>query len=556
MSYVRDLVIGDEHTGGAVSTTRPRSGQTLSRRDMLRFTGLAGVAAAFSSTLAACGGPASTNTTGDAVESITAVIGYGNNQTWDPLQTASAFSMAAMLHCYESLVEGDSITREPYAGLAKALPDDVSGTNFTVELRDGATWHDGKPVTADDVVFTYARALDPQEAVLVRTFLASWLQEVRKVDERTVEFVLAKPFPYVLQRLQTVKIVPKHVFDGKWEDAVSGKVVGSGPYKVTEQAPLSHTRFERFDDYNGPRPAVYQTMLWNSIVEASPRVAKISGGRPAAQIVENIPPANAEQLEKDGRTVEFADGGNNLWLMFNTTRAPFDNKLVRQALHYAIDKEKMIEVGLKGKGTPGTSFINPALPSSQPAVNDFAYDPDKARALLAQAGITGLQVTLSTTNTTLVADSVNVIKEGWDAIGVATTLDSQDTKALFSKLDSGFDFQVVSTTQNAEQFGNDPDLLIRYYYSGAGVAAKYSRWTGADAQALVRLLDQAAEETDEGARKTLTKQVLDLLSDHAVVYPIVFTQNGTAWDPKALSGVRAQGYPGINLNQAKPGGAA
>ena len=536
--------------------TRPGSGQTFSRRDVLRYTGLAGVAAAFSSTLAACGGPASTNATGDSVESITAVIGYGNNQTWDPLQTASAFSMAAMLHCYESLVEGDQLTREPYAGLAKALPEDVTGTSFSFELRDGAKWHDGQPVTADDVVFTYTRALDPTENVLVRTFLAGWLQEVRKTGDRTVEFVLAKPFPYALQRIQTVKIVPKHVFDGKWADAVGGKVVGSGPYKVVEQAPLSHTRFERFDDYNGPRPGAYKSMLWNSIVDAAPRVAKISGAKPAAQIVENIPPANADQLASDGRTVEFADGGNNLWLMFNTTHAPFDNKLVRQALHYAIDSEKMIEVGLKGRGTAGTSFINPKFDSSQPAVHDFNHDPEKARQLLAQAGASNLSITLSTSNTTLVADCVNVIKEGWDAIGVTTTLDSQDTKALFSKLDSGADFQVVATTQNAEQFGNDPDLLIRYYYAGAGVAAKYSRWTGAEAQSLLALLDEASTETDEGAREELTKEILDLIAEEAVVYPIVFTHNGTAWDPSVLSGVKAQGYPGINLNQAKPGGSA
>jgi peptide/nickel transport system substrate-binding protein len=539
-----------------VSKTPPGSGSSFSRRDMLRFTGLAGVAAAFSSSLAACGGPASTNATGSTVDSITAVIGYGNNQTWDPLQTASAFSMAAILHSYESLVEGDPITRESYAGLAKELPKDVTGTSFKVELRDGAKWHDGQPVTADDVVFTFTRALDPKENVLVRTFLVPWLTEVKKVDDTTVEFVLSKPFPYVLERLQTVKICPKHVFDGKWADAVSGKVVGSGPYKVVEQAPLSFTRFEKFDDYNGPRPAVYKKMLWNSIVEAAPRVAKISGAKPAAQIAENIPPANAEQLEKDGRTVQFADGGNNLWLMFNTTHAPFDNKLVRQALHHAIDREKMIKVGLKGKGSAGTSFINPKLPESQPAANDLAYDPDKAKDLLRQAGITSLSVTLSTTNTTLVADCVNVIKEGWDAIGVQTTLDSQDTKALFSKLDSGFDFQVVATTQNAQQFGNDPDLQIRYYYAGAGVAVKYARWTGPDQQKLMSLLDEAASETDAGKRDKTTKKSLDLLADQVVVYPLVFTQLGTAWDPKAVSGVRAQGYPGINLNQAKPGSSA
>lgn len=539
-----------------MSKTPPGSGQSFNRRDMLRFTGLAGVAAAFSSSLAACGGPASTNATGNTVDSITAVIGYGNNQTWDPLQTASAFSMAGNLHAYESLVEGDPITRESYAGLAKELPKDVTGTSFKIQLRDGAKWHDGQPVTTDDVVFTFIRALDPTENVLVRTFLQPWLKEVRKVDDTTVEFVLNQAFPYVLERLQTVKICPKHVFDGKWVDAIAGKVVGSGPYKVVEQAPLSFTRFEKFDDYNGPRPAVYKKMLWNSIVEAAPRVAKISGAKPAAQIVENIPPANAEQLQKDGRTVQFADGGNNLWLMFNTSFAPFDNKLVRQALHHAVDREKMIKVGLKGKGNAGTSFINPKLDSSQPAANKLEYDPDKAKDLLRQAGVTSLAVTLSTTNTTLVADCVNVIKEGWDAIGVTTTLDTQDTKALFSKLDGGFNFQVVATTQNPQQFGNDPDLLIRYTYAGSGVVPKYTKWSGPDQQQLLGLLDQAAAETDDGERKKITKKALDMLADQVVVYPLVFTQLGTAWDPKSISGVRAQGYPGINLNQAKPGSSA
>lgn len=518
---------------------------------MLRYSGMVGAAAMLSSTLAACGGPSSTNKSGSSKDSITAVIGYGNNQTWDPLQTASAFSMAAILHTYESLVEGDPITRAPYAGLAKALPADVSGTSLTFELREGAKWHDGHPVTADDVVFTYDRALDPTENVLIRSFFALWLDKVVKVDDTTVRFELKFPFPYALERIQTCKIVPKHVFAGNWDQAKNGKVVGSGPYKVTEQAPLSHTSFAKFDDYNGPRPAVYKTMLWKSIVDAAPRVAAISGANPQAQIVENIPAANADQLRKAGRQVQFADGGNNLFLLFNTAHKPFDDKLVRQALHYAIDKQKMVEIGLKGAGTPATSFINPKLPSSQPAALDYAYDPDKAKALLRQAGVSKLKVSLWTTNTSLVTGCVTVIKEGWDAIGVSTTLNEQDTKALFSKLDGGADFQVVATTNNPMQFGNDPDLLTRYYYSADSIMTNnYARWKGADAKALYALQDQAAKETDEAKRKELTKQLLDLISQQAIVYPVVFTQLGTAWDTRHISGVRAQGYPGINLNQA------
>ncbi|MEJ3653391.1 ABC transporter substrate-binding protein [Actinomycetes bacterium KLBMP 9759] len=524
----------------------------ISRRDVLRLTGMAGAAAAFTAALGACGaGPASTNKTGSTRGSITAVLGYGNNQTWDPLQTASAFSMAAILHCYESLVEGDPITREPFPGLAKALPADLDGTTMRFELREGAIWHDGQPVTADDVVFTYDRVLSPSENVLVHSFFSHWLDAVQKVDERTVEFVLKFPFPYALQRIQSAKIAPKHVFEGKWADAAGGKVVGSGPYKVVEQAPLSHTAFEKFAPYNGPLPAVYDRMLWKSIVDAAPRVAAISGAAPDAQIVENIPAANAEQLRSAGRTVEFADGGNNLFLLFNTAHTPFGDKRVRQALHYAIDGRKVVDIGLKGAGSPATSFINPKLPSSQPAAIDFAYDLAKAKALLQEAGVSGLSVTLSTTNTSLVADCVKVIKEAWDAIGVPTTLDSQDTKALFSKLDNGTDFHVVATTNNPLQFGNDPDLLTRYYYADTSIlTTRYARWTGPESQALLALQDAAAAEPDATKRAALTKQLMDMIADQAVVYPVVFTQLGTAWDPKSLSGVRAQGYPGIYLNKA------
>jgi peptide/nickel transport system substrate-binding protein len=212
-----------------------------------------------------------------------------------------------------------------------------------------------------------------------------------------------------------------------------------------------------------------------------------------------------------------------------------------------------VQIGLKGAGSPGTSFINPKLSSSQPAANDFAYNPEKAKTLLGEAGVTNLSISLWTTNTSLVADCVNVIKEGWDAIGVQTTLDSQDTKALFSKLDAGNDFQVIATTNNPQQFGNDPDLLIRYYYDDASILMRnYARFTGPDADALLALQDQAAAAEDDTQRKTLNKQLLDMISEQAVIYPVVFTQLGTAWDPKAITGVRAQGYPGIYLNQAKP----
>ena len=121
--------------------------------------------------------------------------------------------MAAIQHIYEALVETDPITREPCPALATALPDrHRPRTTWKFTLREGAKWHDGQPVTADDVVFTFQRILDPTANVLVGNFFRAWLKEVRKIDDNTVELVLKFPFPDGVQRLSIAKIMPKHVF--------------------------------------------------------------------------------------------------------------------------------------------------------------------------------------------------------------------------------------------------------------------------------------------------------------------------------------------------------
>ncbi|GLY31331.1 ABC transporter substrate-binding protein [Kineosporia sp. NBRC 101731] len=508
------------------------------------------VLAAIAVLLAACGGPASSDSS-SGTGTLTAVIGYGNNQSWDPTQTASAFSMAAFTNVYEPLVAGDPITREPEAALA-AVPDEVDGTTITFQLREGAKWSDGKPVTADDVVFTYDRILDPQENVQLRAFFSGWLDEVVAKDDSTVEFRLKRPFRYALNRVETAMIVPQHVFDGKWEEAAAGKTLGSGPYEISEQAALDHTTFVKNDQYNGDHPAQYDSMVWKSIVDAAPRVAAVSGARPQAQIADNIPPANIDQLRKDGRQVEAVQGQNNVFLMFNTQKKPFDDKRVRQALHYAIDADKVVSVALKGQGVAATSYLNPELEAYQKASTDYAYDPAKAQQLLKEAGVSNLSITLGSTNTSLVADTINVIKEGWDAVGVKTTLNAQDTKALFSKLDGGEDYQVVAASGNPQQFGNDPDLIERFYYSPASLwSSTYARFQGPDADALYDQMDKAAYAEDDATAKSENKKVLDTIADEAVLYPVVFTRLVTAWVPDRLGDVQAQGYPGINVLRAQ-----
>ncbi|MEV7063407.1 ABC transporter substrate-binding protein [Streptomyces collinus] len=528
------------------------------RRSFLKYTGALGAAAAVSASLSACSsGPESTNDTGTGGgrdRTLTAVIGYGNDGSWDPTQTASAFCMAANHHIYEGLLDTDPISREPYAALATEVPGNPDSTSWTFALRAGATFHDGKPVTADDVVFVFERILDPDTQTLAKGFFASWLKEVRKIDAQNVELVLKFPFPEGLSRLTLAKIMPKHVFSrpGAWDDAIKGKAIGSGPYRQTAHHPKSNTTFEAFDGYNGPRKPAFRKMNWLTIVDAAPRVAKISGSSAGAQIADNIPYANIGQLESGGMTVAGGAGMNNLFLMFNTRHKPFDDVRVRQALHYAIDTEKMVEVALKGHGKPSTSFLDEANPSYRRAKTVYDHDPDRAKALLKEAGVKGLSIEILAVNVSWIVDCLPTVKASWDAIGVRTTLSPQETTAVFTKMDQKQDYQVVAAASNPNQFGLDADLIMHYNYGPENLWMRYTRWASDPvARQLFKDMDRATRESDPAKKKTMVQDYIDVVAEQAVLYPVVHNELMTAWDPARLSGIRAQPYPGINLLQAK-----
>ncbi|MGW6912117.1 ABC transporter substrate-binding protein [Streptomyces sp. NPDC054940] len=530
----------------------------LHRRSFLKYTGALGAAAAVSASLSACSsGPESTNETGGGGgrnRTLTAVIGYGNDGSWDPTQTASAFCMAANNHIYEGLLDTDPISREPYAALATQVPADPNSTSWKFALRAGAKFHDGKPVTADDVVFVFDRILDPKTQTLAKGFFVSWLKEVRKIDAQNVELVLKFPFPDGISRLTLAKIMPKHVFSqpGAWEDAIAGKAIGSGPYRQTAHHPKSNTTFEAFADYNGPRKPAFKKMNWLTIVDAAPRVARISGASAGAQISDNIPYANIQQLESGGLTVAGGAGMNNLFLMFNTKHKPFDDVRVRQALRYAVDTGKMIEVALKGHGKPASSFLNEANPSYRRAKTVYDYDPDKAKALLKEAGVSGLEIEILAVNVSWIVDCLPTIKASWDAIGVKTTLSPQETTAVFTKMDQKQDYQVVAAASNPNQFGLDADLIMHYNYGPENLWMQYTRWAdNSVAKALFKDMDQATQEPDTDKKKTMVQDYIDVVAEQAVLYPVVHNELMTAWNPKQLSGIRAQPYPGINLLQAK-----
>lgn len=527
---------------------------TAARRRRLpvtaRSTRLLASSAVIAMSLAACsGGPSSTNAVNDAgtkPTSIESTLAFTLSSGFDPANASSAVATAANAHIFEGLVDLDPATRKPYLALAKADPTaSADGLTWTVQLRDGAKFSDGTAVTAEDVAHSFTRVLkpaDPAAPPLMQGFI-SFIESVTAKDATTAEFKLKAPFALFPERIAVIKIVPK----AKTADAAASKAfdtapIGSGPYKLDSASKESGLKFSKNTNYNGPKAAKAETLSWNTTTEASARVADLQGGR--VQAIEQVPYLNVDSL-KGKFEVQEKQGFNQVFLMFNNSTAPFNDKRVRQALHYAIDTNSVIKTALNGYGTPATSYLDEGNANYQKAATVYNYDAAKAKALLAEAGVSNLRFTLDTTDNAIVKDVAPLLVEAWKAIGVTATLNTQPSAAIYGDVVPKDTFRVLAASGDPSVFGTDTDLLMRWFYYGETWPTKRYRWDAAHRTQVAGLLDKAAQSTDEAERKNLWKQALDIVADEAPLYPILHTKVVTAYDKTKLEGFAAAPTTGL-----------
>lgn len=198
--------------------------------------------------LSACGGSAGDN--GDAADEdthITAAMAY-ETDNYHPSSTTSALAHSANWHVVEGLYELDMTNAEPYAALAADEElEEISETEYQVTLREDAAFSDGTPVTADDVVASFERTMDPEN---IYAPMLDFIDEVTAEDEQTVTISLNHPFTLIKERLPLVKIVPEDATD---ED-LTAQPIGSGPWKY-DSISQDSIEFSPNEEYTGNRPA-------------------------------------------------------------------------------------------------------------------------------------------------------------------------------------------------------------------------------------------------------------------------------------------------------------
>ncbi|RRD46365.1 ABC transporter substrate-binding protein [Tessaracoccus sp. OH4464_COT-324] len=535
----------------------------VDRRNFFKLTGIIGAAAGISTALSACGkgeGTASTKPagSGDATPggtmapsggavakdgTITAGISYelGTNG-YDPMTTTSALTVAANWHTMEGLTEIDPASRECYAALGKELPKKVDDTTYEVTLREGAKFHDGTDVTADDVVYSFERVLDPANKSLYASFI-TFLDKVEKKDEKTVLLKLKHTFSLVAERVAVVKIVPKALASAD-QKKFDLNPVGTGPYKMTDNGAASQkVLFERFDGYTGSRPALAKKMEWQILPDGTTRTNALTSG--TVQAIDAVGAADLPNF-KAPNEVGAVQGFGLIFAMFNCASAAMKDVRNRQAIMYALDYAAICEKGMSGLATPATSFLHKDHPSYKEAKVVYKKDAEKAKALLAETGLTEVRV-LCTDHGWFSAVRP-IIKENIEALGLKVTYEEKKSSDVYGTIDSNPDaFDVVFAPGDPSVFGDDADLLLRWWYAGDVWTEQRMHWKGSESYAKVQdLLTKASSVTGE-EQKAAWHEIFDVISEEVPLYPLLHRKTPTAFNAETLVGFKPIALTGLSF---------
>jgi peptide/nickel transport system substrate-binding protein len=480
----------------------------------------------------------------------------------DPADHRSRQSETVIRNMFDGLVTRDT-TNGVHLELAESA-ELIDPQTWEFKLRQGVKFHDGSELTADDVIFTFDRIIQenmieyPEPHTSPRKGLIAPLASVEKVDDYTVRFHLSAPWPPAMQLFVHQQIVPKAYLESVGTQGFVENLVGAGPFRFVEGQIDDQIVMERFDDYWGGAPdlppsgpACVSRAIFRIIPEASTRVAALLAGE--VHIIQGVPPELVSTLEgADGVVVKTAAGTQPKWMELNVNQPPFDNKLVRQALNHLIDKDLIVEAIYGGRAAVLPGALSPYNNFANADLTPYAYDPEAALALLAEAGI---------------ADSDGDGRLEWNGAPWAFVVDSLDehrtlAEAVVAQLqEAGIDaslrlweYSVVKPLLDAgersaylDDWGDsafDPVGHMEAKWHGVEAGSPYGRgnFSGYNNPRVNELIKAGETETDEAKRHEIYDEAQALIYDEAPAIFLILPEeveasrsNVTNWEPASDS---------------------
>lgn len=472
-------------------------------------------------------------------ESLTLGQVGGWNSLDNNLNTAGAMSTGQ--HTFEGLLI-KLPDRSLIPGLAAEMPRKVDDLIYRVRIRTDRTFTDGTPIKASDIVYGFER-LKPEKGLgSPLTPYLQWIESVEIVTDDELQINLSRSVPedILFQRISTINVYPEAVVEEMGTKNYSfSPTPSSGSMMVAAPFDNSINVFRRYDSYEGPRPLAVREISYVHLPEARSRIDHAEVG--LVDIIDGIPPQLYRTI-KDSPNLDLGIARETSFLemiMFNTSKPPFNNQQVRQAVMYSISAPALIDIGLRGEGRVARSPLPPEDPRYIEPSMQYNFDPEKSKALLREAGYDPdqepLQFELGVVQWAYVAPQAPLLAltlqmGGFDPRLLVGSIDARWTSDIMRPVDGPARYDAWVFTAGFEVYSYDPDMLFRSWWSGWAENASFA--TPGVPSKLDLLLDAALDEPDFDRQNELYAQANEILVTEAGCVPILFQPIAHAWNKR------------------------
>jgi peptide/nickel transport system substrate-binding protein len=451
---------------------------------------------------------------------------------------------------YESLLTY-GLDLAPMPGLADSWTISEDGKTYTFKLAKGITWHDGKPFSADDVVFTTSKFL--METHPRARAIFERCESITAPDPETVVFKLKEPFGPFLQAFEvsTCPIMPKHLYENTdfRNNPANQNPVGTGPFKLQQWVRGSHIHLVKHEAYYRPGLPKLNEIYYRVIPDAASRSLALETGQ--VQLtqfgdVETFDVPRLRQLPHITLTTKGYEFFAPLaWLDLNNRVKPLDDKRVRQAILYALDRTFIRDKIWFGLGRIPTGPINSATKFYDAKVKTYEHSPDKAKALLAEAGKKPGEVKLKLLQLPygeVWTRTGEYVKQALSKVGIEVTLESADV-AGWSKRVADWDYEM--TFNYLYQYG-DPALGVARSYISTNIrkGVLFSNMSGYSNPEVDKAFAEGAATADVAKRQAAYSQAQQILAEEVPVAWFLEIEFPTMYD-KSLQNLITTGI-GVN----------
>jgi len=379
----------------------------------------------------------------------------------------------------------------------EALDDNT----WQFKLREGVKFHNGEPFNAQAVKFTIDRVLDPEAKAPTISYIRT-IEQVVVIDDYTVNIVTAKPDPLIPTRMSRYPtyIVPPGYIDEVGVDEFARKPIGTGPYKFSEWVRDDHITLVANEQYWRDAPVI-KKVTWRPIPESASRVAALLAGE--VDIIESLPVDQIKLLDKNPQTrvEQVKNGGLIVYLGIKMDQKPLDDKRVRQALLYAIDRKTIVEKVLLNYGSAVGSQIGP-YDFGYLNMEPYPYDPEKAKSILAEAGYKdGFEIDMQATRRYLKGAEIGqAIVSQLAKIGVKVKLEIPEWTVYIQKVPAGKQAPLYMLAWGSTQTLDADASVYAIYKSG-------QPYSTVNIPQIDQLLDQTRSTVDAGEREKLFHEI-------------------------------------------------